>query len=58
MAPGIAVANNPRGEMQVFAVDRADGSLWCIQQQSTNSPGWTAWTNLGGALRAPVRWAK
>src|SRR3954471_20655872 len=52
--PGIAVANDTVGEMQIFAVDRAAGTLWKIGQEGPNSGIWSAWTNFGGSLRAPV----
>ncbi len=52
--PGIAIANNAAGEMQVFAVDREDGALRQIGQKGANSANWTEWTNLGGALRSPI----
>ena len=52
--PGLAVADDAAGRMDVFAVDRTNQTLECIQQRATNSLDWSDWTNLGGAIRPPV----
>ena len=52
--PGVAVASDAEGRMEVFAVDRASRSLECIRQTTTNSSDWSPWKNVGGAVLAPV----
>src|SRR5436309_1730039 len=52
--PGIAVASNREGEMQVFAVEKATQELKHIRQATTNSHEWTSWKSLGRGLRGPV----
>lgn len=52
--PGIAVANDAAGRMEVFAVNGTNQTLWRIRQRTTNSLDWSGWVNLGGAIRPPV----
>lgn len=54
LAPGVAIVNNARGEMEIFGVDRNSGALESIRQLATNSLDWSAWTNLGGAFESPA----
>src|SRR5690348_4981144 len=52
--PGIAVARDAGGRMEVFAVNRTNQTLWRLRQRATNSADWSEWINLGGAIQAPV----
>ena len=52
--PGIAIATNAQGELQVFAVQRSNNSLGLIRQTSPGGLDWSGWINLGGALHPPI----
>ena len=52
--PGIAVAANAAGQLELFAVRRDSYELWHAHQTANNSTDWTAWSSLGGALQGPV----
>jgi ligand-binding sensor domain-containing protein/signal transduction histidine kinase len=54
LLPGMAIATNASGQMQVFAVDRVSNTLRYIRQKSPNSRSWSNWTNHGGAIRPPL----
>jgi ligand-binding sensor domain-containing protein/signal transduction histidine kinase len=54
LAPGIAVATNREGALQILGVGRGVGSLRLISQVESNSLEWSGWTNLGGTLQPPV----
>lgn len=51
--PGLAAATNAHGEIEVFAVDRADHALSCIQQR-WQTRDWSGWTVLGGPVVPPA----
>jgi ligand-binding sensor domain-containing protein/signal transduction histidine kinase len=51
--PGLAAATNAHGEIVVFAVDRADHALSCIQQRR-QTRDWSGWTVLGGPVVPPA----
>ncbi|MEY2429741.1 MAG: hypothetical protein QOJ40_2626, partial [Verrucomicrobiota bacterium] len=52
--PGIAVASNIEGEMEIFGVDKTTGFLKHSRQITTNAHEWAAWASLGGRLRGPL----
>jgi ligand-binding sensor domain-containing protein/signal transduction histidine kinase len=54
LLPGIAVATDKAGRMEVFAVDRQSQTLRYITQRTTNSLEWSEWMDLGGAIRPPI----
>jgi hypothetical protein len=54
LLPGVALATNADGALQVLAVERGSGALRLIQQTSSNSLDWLDWTNLGGDLSPPI----
>jgi ligand-binding sensor domain-containing protein/signal transduction histidine kinase len=51
--PGLAAATNAHREIMVFAVDRADHALSCIQQKR-QTRDWSGWTVLGGPVVPPA----
>ena len=50
--PGLAVATNADGEIEIFAVDRAEHALNCIEQRR-QTHNWSGWTVLGGQVVVP-----
>jgi ligand-binding sensor domain-containing protein/signal transduction histidine kinase len=52
--PGIAVANNASGLMEVFGVDQKTREVRYIRQLTTNSYDWSDWKSLGGTFEPPV----
>jgi ligand-binding sensor domain-containing protein/signal transduction histidine kinase len=52
--PGIALATNSEGQLEVFALDQASHALWHAHQLAANSTDWSSWSSLGGSLRPPV----
>ena len=52
--PGIAVANNTAGELEVFAVTAGKPMLMHARQDRTNSTDWTTWSNFGENIRPPL----
>lgn len=53
-APGIALATNRDGALEVFAINRTGGALCFIQQTVPGGIEWSGWTNLGGTLQGSV----
>src|SRR3954469_12693572 len=58
LLPGMAIATNTSGQMQIFAVDRTNQTLRYIRQKSPNSRDWSEWTNHDGAIRPPLSVAR
>ena len=54
LLPGLAIANNSSGFMEVFAVDRETRKLVHIRQLTTSSSDWSPWKNLGGMFEPSV----
>jgi len=52
--PGVAVATNGQGGLEVYAVDRLTHELRCVRQKSPDCEEWSAWISLGGTIRPPV----
>ncbi|HEV2393111.1 MAG TPA: two-component regulator propeller domain-containing protein [Verrucomicrobiae bacterium] len=52
--PGLAVATNRNGQLEVFAVERIRHTLRQITQTMPNSRDWTTWKDLGGPVGAPI----
>src|ERR1041385_2016769 len=52
--PGIFVATDSDGLMNVFAVEQHSNALKFIRQKTTNGVEWLSWTNLGGPVRPPI----
>lgn len=48
--PGIAVASNYRGELEVFAVPRGGDELMRIHQLGTNGLDWSTWSSIGRGI--------
>ncbi|HEV2331426.1 MAG TPA: two-component regulator propeller domain-containing protein [Verrucomicrobiae bacterium] len=51
--PGITVTTNVDGWLEVFAVNRSDGSVGWLRERRPNRR-WSRWADLGGRVQAPV----
>lgn len=51
--PGLTVANDATGRMEVFVVNRTNKMLQCIRQRAANNLDWSNWKNLGGGAICP-----
>jgi len=54
LLPGVALANEVDGALDVFGVERGSGALGLVRQTAPNSLDWSEWTNMGGTLQPDI----
>lgn len=52
--PGIAIANDAQGRINIFAINRTNKLLEVIREESANGHDWSEWSRLGGNVEPPL----